>query len=80
LRSALCCHNNETPAQSANPLNSAQLEGTLYHSPSYIGVRAVQECGEGQTDTQRAVTNIHFPSAVPHAKCNEEVMDGDSGD
>jgi len=37
-------------------------------------VRAVVwECGEGQTDTQEdtqtAVTNIHFASAAPHAKC-----------
>jgi len=32
-------------------------------------VRAVVwECGEGQT--QMAVTNIHFASATPHAKCN----------
>ena len=29
-RSALCCHSNETRA---NPLNSAQPEGTPYHSP-----------------------------------------------
>ena len=24
------------------------------------------ECGEGQTDTQTAVVNIHFASAMPH--------------
>jgi len=30
-RSALCCHSNETRAPIANPPNSAQLEGTLYH-------------------------------------------------
>jgi len=39
-------------------------------------VRAVVwECSEGQTDrqtdSQAAVTNIHFASAMPHAKCNE---------
>jgi len=40
---------------------------------SYIRVRAVVwECGEEQTDTQMAVTSIHFASATPHAKCNEE--------
>jgi len=49
--SALCCHSNETRAPIANPANSAQLQGTPYHSPSYIRVRAVVwECGEGQTD------------------------------
>ena len=32
--SALCCHSNETHCKSiANPPNSAQLEGTTYHSP-----------------------------------------------
>jgi len=41
---------NETRAPIANPPNSAQLEGTPYHSPSYIRIRAVTwECGEGQT-------------------------------
>jgi len=49
-RSALCCHSNETPAPTANPPNSAQLEGNRYHSPSYIRVRAVVwKCGQGQT-------------------------------
>jgi len=79
LRSALCCHSNETPTPIANPSNSAQLEGTPYHSPTYIRVRAVVwECGEGHTDrhtdkhtdTQTAVINIHFASTMPHAKCN----------
>jgi len=36
---------------------------------------SARECGEGQTDrqsdTQTVVANIHFSSAVPHAKCNE---------
>jgi len=58
-RSALCCHSNETRAPIANPLNNAQLEGTSYHSPTYILVCAVVcECGEGQTDTQTAVTTF----------------------
>ena len=53
-RSALCCHSNETRAPIANPPKSAQLEGTPYHSPSYIHVRAVVwECSEGQTGTHR---------------------------
>jgi len=29
----LRCHSNEIRASIANPPNSAQLEGTLYHSP-----------------------------------------------
>jgi len=71
-RSALCCHSNQIRAPIANPPNSAQLEGTpIPFPPSYIRVRAVvRECGEGQTNTQTAVTNIHFASATPHTKCN----------
>ena len=34
LRLALCCHSNETPELTANLPNSAQLEGTPYHSPN----------------------------------------------
>jgi len=53
-----------------NPPNSAQLEGTPTIPPTYIRVRAVVwECGEGQTDTQTAVTNIHFASAT--LQCNK---------
>ena len=55
------------------PVDRLQIrpEGTPYHCPSYIRVRAVKwECGEGQTDTQTVMTNIHFASATPHAKCN----------
>jgi len=33
-RSALCCCSNETRALIVNPLNSAQLQGTPYHSPN----------------------------------------------
>jgi len=72
LHSALRSHSNETCAPIANPPNSVQLDGTPYHTPSYIRFHAVVwECGEGQTDTQMAVTNIHFASAMPHAKCNK---------
>jgi len=31
---ALCCHSNEAHAPMANVPNSAQLEGTPYHSPN----------------------------------------------
>ena len=76
--SVLCYHSNETRAPIANLRNSAQLWGTPIIPPTYIRIRAVVwECGEGQTDrqtrrqdTQTAVTNIHFSSATPHAKCN----------
>ena len=44
-----CCHSNETYAPTANPPNSAQLEGTPYHSPklhpgpcSSVGMRRGQ--------------------------------------
>jgi len=48
LRLVLCCHSNETHAPIANLPKSAQLEGTPYHSPTYIQVRAVVwECGDG---------------------------------
>jgi len=67
--------NNETRTPIANPPTSAQLEGTPYHSPSYIQVGAVVwECGEAQTDTQTdtqtRVTNTHLASSTTHAKCN----------
>jgi len=69
----VCCHSNETHPPIASPPNNAQLEGTPYHSPSHIRGRAVVwGCDEGQTDrhtdTQTAVANIHFASAMPHLK------------
>jgi len=74
-RSALFCHSNETRAPIANPPNSAQLESIPAIRTTYIRFRAVVwECGEGQTDrqtdTQLAVTTIHFATATPRAKCN----------
>jgi len=43
---ALCCHSNATGAPIANPPNSAQLGGSVYHAPklhlgpcSSVGVR-----------------------------------------
>ena len=66
LRSALCCHNNETRAPIANPPNSAQLGGTSYHSAklhpcpcSSVGMRS--RTGR-HTDTQTHVTNMHCDS------------------
>jgi len=45
-RFALCCHSNATRTPIANPPNSAQLGGSLYHAPklhprpcSSVGVR-----------------------------------------
>jgi len=60
----------------ANPPNSAQLKGTPTTPPTYVRVHAVVwKCGDGQskrqTDIQMVVGNIHFTSAMPHAKCNE---------
>ena len=71
--SALCCHSNENRAPIADLSNSAELERTPYHiTQSYIRIRAVVwKCSEGQTDTQMAGTNIHFASAMPHAKGNK---------
>jgi len=71
-RWALCYHCNETRTPIADPLNSAQLEGTPTIPSSYIRVRAVVcKCDEGHTDTQTAVTTIHFASSTTHAKCND---------
>jgi len=64
--SALCCHSNETRAPIANPLNRAQLERTIYHSPSSIQVRGVVGQTHRQTDTQTTVTTIHFASSTTH--------------
>jgi len=70
---ALCCHSNATRAPIANPPNSAQLGGSLYHAAklhpgpfSSVGVRP-------RTDrqTQTRVTTIHFASSTTHAKCND---------
>jgi len=56
----------------ANLPNSVQLDGTPYHSAdlhpgpcSSVGMR------QG-TDTQTAMTTIHFTSATPHGKCNKQ--------
>jgi len=72
------CHRNKTCAPTANPPNTAQLEGTPYHSAnlhpgpwSSVGMRR-------GTDTPTAVTTIHFTSATPHAKCNTNIFHSSS--
>jgi len=60
-----------------NPSLEAQVKGTPTIPPTYIRVRAVVwECGEGHTHThtnaQTRVTNLHFASATPHAKRNNQ--------
>ena len=72
---ALCCHSKETHAPTVNPPNSAQLEGTPYHSPNlHPGPCSSVGMWRGtdrHTDTQTAVTTIHFASATPQKKCND---------
>jgi len=66
-------HSNATGAPIANPPNSAQLGGSLYHAPKlgYIRVRAVVWAyGCVQTHTQTRMSTIHFASSATHAKCN----------
>jgi len=63
-------------------LTYLQLEGNLYHAPSYIrDGAAMWAYGRGQThththtdrqtDTQTRVTTIYFASSTTHAKCND---------
>jgi len=66
----LCCHSNATRAPIANPLNSAQQGGRLYHALklhpgpcSSVGVRP-------RADTQTRLTTIHFASSTTHTQCN----------
>jgi len=68
--SVLCCHSNETRTSIANSPNSVQIEGTLYHSPKLHPGPCSSVRMRRATDRQTAVTNIHFASATPRAKCN----------
>jgi len=75
---ALRCHSNATRAPIANPPNSAQLGGSLYHAPklhlgpcSNVGIRP-------WTDIQMRVTTIHFASSTTDAKCNHKVFTSNS--
>jgi len=71
----VCCHSNETRAPIGNLRHSAQLEGTPYHSPeSHPGRCSSVGMRKRQTDTQTAVADIHFASAMPHMKCNSELF------
>jgi len=70
-----CSHSKATRVPIANPPNSAQLGGSLYHAPklhpgpcSIVGVRPRTD---RHTDTQTRVTTIHFASSTTHAKCNQ---------
>jgi len=73
----MCYHSNKARAPIVNPLNSAQLEGTPYHSPTARTSCVKMRRG---TDTQTAVTNVHFASLTPHAKCNNSASDDDDDD
>jgi len=70
----LCCHSNETRAPIANPPNSAQLEGTTYHSPKLHPGPCSSTGMWLRTDTQMLVTNIHFASSMTHEKCNDVII------
>jgi len=80
----LCCHSNATGAPIANPPNSAQLGGSLYHAPklhpgpySSAGIRPWtdrQTHTHTQTDTQTHVTTIRFASSTTYAKCNDVII------
>jgi len=56
--------------------NSAQPEGTRYHSPKlHLGLCSsvgMQQGADRHTHegTQTAMANKHFASAMPHARCN----------
>ena len=67
-RSALCCHSNETHALQIRTMVHQTAPPTIPQVTSG-SVQVVWECGNEQTDRQTAVTNIHFASATPHAKC-----------
>jgi len=79
-RSALCCHSNEIRALIANLPNSAQLEGTLYHSTNlHIGPcssAGMRTATDRQTQTHSRDHYIHFALAVPLAKCNNSSYTG----
>jgi len=70
-----CCHSNKTHAMIANTPNSAQLDRTPYTSPK-LHVALCNSMGMWRgTGPQMAMANIHFASAMPHAKCNDNVSD-----
>jgi len=54
-----------------DPPNSAQLEGILYHSTKLHPGPCSSMGKRRGTDTQTAVTTIHYASSTTHAKCNK---------
>jgi len=60
LRSALCCHSNETHAPIANPSNNAQLQGTAYHSPKLHSGPCSSMGMRPRTDRHRRVWPIYI--------------------
>jgi len=58
----LCCHGNKTHAPIANPPNSAQLQGTPYHSPKlHLGPCSSVGMQPGtDRETHRRVWPIHI--------------------
>jgi len=81
LGAALCCHRNETRAPIANPPSSALLDTPYHSSKLHSGPCSSVGMLRGAyalykfptyllTYTQTALTNIHFASAIRHAKCN----------
>jgi len=66
--SALCCHSSETFELIANPLNSAQVEGTPYHSPK-LCLGPCSSVGM-QQGTDRH-TDMH-DQYTTRAKCNKK--------
>ena len=69
----VCCHSNETHAPIAHLPNTVQLDGTPYYSSKlHPGPCSSVEMQQGtDKDTETAMANIHFASAIPHAKCNK---------
>ena len=76
-RSAICCRSNESRAPVANPPNSAQLEGNLYHDSPKLYPGPCSSVGmwrgtDRQTDTHTYGRDEYtFRLGCPHAKCNE---------
>jgi len=72
---ALYCHSNATREPIANPPNSAQLGGSLYHAaklhPGPCSSLGVRPRTDRHTHTQTRVTTIHFASSTTHAKCKQ---------
>jgi len=51
----------------------AQLEGMPYHSPK-LHLGPCNSVGMRRGHTQTLVTNIHFATPTPHAKCNNNKL------